>query len=474
MSQPETPKDKPINPAPPIGGVAPQTKEELQAGDDMPGAEHGQKTKDAVQQGHVVPEGEYREKVDGLVDNNPTDLEKSISVNSTMRPHERQDTPWPEPEPPHPKVLALITQLTSIQQQLADKVNKLSIPAPASTPPPAPAPERPSIFKRPNKLVCPTLSRFTTDPFVITRHLYALEAYLQSARPMMEAVGQWFTWSHEVGRHAVTFPGWSKRFKEKVLAPDWVRQAKNALKFMRMEGTTSQHFNNSTDPLADSDVKRLLMEGLCSHMLVLDVVEALEQKDLSSRTIPVTNLIDLMSKRVTVCSARLAAVHASRPPPHPAPAQAPRPAQARSAPTPIKAISTVSAPAPATAAEAQSWLDNTIRLPSGPDAQRAREFLRQRGLCFRCRQHGHMSQSYPTFQPQVAALSPVTPQAPAQSLASAPTGSLSESVPLLHVQACLSADGPSYQLLVDSGAAVNVVDKGLVKALGLETEGMLP
>ncbi|ODN72660.1 hypothetical protein L198_08319 [Cryptococcus wingfieldii CBS 7118] len=238
-----------------------------------------------------------------------------------------------------------------------------------------------------------------------------------------------------------------------------------------MEGTTPQHFDafassirdyqhllsSSSDPLSELDVKRFLKEGLSSHMLVLDVENALEQKVLTLYTISVADLIALMSKRVTVCAAQLAAFQshqaASRPFPRPAPAQASRPNQARPAQTPIKAISAAPAPVapavPPTAAEAQAWLDNTLRLPPGLEGARAREYLRQRGLCFRCRQQGHISLGCPTFQAPVASLASMPPQTPAQPSPLAPPGPTQESVPLLYVQARLSADGPSYQTLVD-------------------------
>ncbi|ODN79414.1 hypothetical protein L202_03405 [Cryptococcus amylolentus CBS 6039] len=402
MSQPEVPTDKPINPAPPIGGAALQAKEELKAGDDMPGAEHGQK------KGNVVPGGEYREKVGGQEDNDQTKSEESVSVNSTKRPRERQDTPWPKP---YPELMAVMTQLANIQQQFADyvKEQRASVPSP----------ERPKPFQRPNKLQLPTLNKFTTDPFVITQHLYALDIYLVSAQALMDPeyfevwaleqcnlliakVGKWFTWSHDTGRFAPNTTVWGWWWKEKALDPNWVRQARNAVKFKRMEGNTPRHFDafassirdyqhllsSSSNPLDNKEVKRLLMDGLSSHMLVLHVENALGRRHLKPQTVSVVELISVMTKSVVACAAQLEAIQASLPALRPAPAPAPCPAQAQPAQAPIKAISTTPAPILPTAAEAQVWLDYTTRLPPGQEGIQAHDFLRQRGLCFRCRQPG--------------------------------------------------------------------------------------
>ncbi|OXH00305.1 hypothetical protein C369_07265 [Cryptococcus neoformans A5-35-17] len=189
--------------------------------------------------------------------------------------------------------------------------------------------------------------------------------------------------------------------------------------------------------------------------------------------------IDLISETVETCAISLAAYQGHqaniRPPPSAAP---PRPVVApayQNHPVPIKALLTGPEPAPPSAGEVQEWLNCSLRLPSRQDGLRARDYLRQQGLCFGCRQQGHMVAAYPAYASQpVASLSSAPVHAPAPVPEPSNMPPAQESVPLLHIQARRSTDGLSYQTLVDSGAAVNVVDKELVEELGLETQRMLP
>ncbi|TYJ51273.1 hypothetical protein B9479_008167 [Cryptococcus floricola] len=65
--------------------------------------------------------------------------------------------------------------------------------------------------------------------------------------------------------------------------------------------------------------------------------------------------------------------------------------------------------------DARVWLIPATRLPPGPKGTRARTYLIQRGLCFGCRQPGHMVQNCPASLPQVASLSPGLMQSPGPS-----------------------------------------------------------
>ncbi|ODN76161.1 hypothetical protein L202_06080 [Cryptococcus amylolentus CBS 6039] len=98
-------------------------------------------------------------------------------------------------------------------------------------------------------------------------------------------------------------------------------------------------------------------------MLIIDVKQALEQRNESVRTVSVRKLIDVMTKTVVACAAKMAAYQALMPPPRPAPAPLPPQAAAYRSTQPIKAVSAIPAAAPPTAAEAQGWLDPSIRLP---------------------------------------------------------------------------------------------------------------
>ncbi|ODN95691.1 hypothetical protein L198_04309 [Cryptococcus wingfieldii CBS 7118] len=377
----------------------------------------------------------------------------------------------------------------SIQQQLLDLLARQQET-------PAPAPRTYSLLGRPRFIS----STRQTDPFVITRHLLALEEHLARGKDTMKdifyerwvieecnhsisQVGQWLEWSREVGKTTVSFGQWSRAFKKKVLARDWVDQARHAIVQKRMEGKSGQNFDtfanlvrdyqhllrDSDEPLAEMEVKRILAAGLDSPYLLRERDAPLYDIELMSET------VDNCANQAIYQSQYTAPRPSSRPAPRPAPASPARPAQ-------LNAISVM--PSAPSAAEVHAWLDHTVRLPPGVDGTRARDYLRQRGLCFRCRQHGHISFGCPTTLQQVASLSPapVHTAVPVQALANAPApaslpstpSSTNGSVPLLHVQARLSADGPSYQSLVDSGAAVNVVDKTLVEELGLEVREMPP
>ncbi|TYJ51120.1 hypothetical protein B9479_008325, partial [Cryptococcus floricola] len=400
-----------------------------------------------------------------------------------------------------------------MQQQIVDLLaREKSPPSPAHTHAPASSyassghtPEQPRLFKRPDKIVCPTLTRFTKDPFVVIRHVYALEAYIANARPSIDpeffshwliaqcnssisSVGQWVSWAREEGSQYRTFAEWSEAWKEKILDRDWVRQVRLSLSHKRMEGTNPRAFDafsalvldhrhllkDSTDPLTDLEVKRALLAGL-SNLLVVHIEDILDSQGRLLVEIPLPDLLYIIQKSVEKThvqnEAIIREVQANlRPPFRPAPPLAPR-TPPRPAYRSVNAIMTSSSPRQPTDTDVRVWTDPTIRLPTGPEGTRARSFLIQRGLCFGCRQHGHMVQSCPASLPQVASLSPGFPQSSAPPSPS-PLAPLQESVPLLLVNARLDADGPSYQSLVDSGAAVNVIDEKLVEELGLATRKM--
>ncbi|TYJ55766.1 hypothetical protein B9479_003543 [Cryptococcus floricola] len=135
--------------------------------------------------------------------------------------------------------------------------------------------------------------------------------------------------------------------------------------------------------------------------------------------------------------------------------------------------------APLTAEQA-AWVNPDINLPPGEGGVRARAFLQRRAACFGCRQYGHVRAACPTHppRPRIAAIVPTSPdlaslagpvsQAPAHGQEDADPGVKSSgSVPLLIVNARVQADGPSYQALMDTGAAVNVIHKDLVRELGI-------
>ncbi|TYJ51136.1 hypothetical protein B9479_008309, partial [Cryptococcus floricola] len=438
------------------------------------------------------------------------------SVHSDPRPRMRQDTPWAGPAPTT-DMTAIIAMMANMQQQMQQQsaaiidllAREKNTPAPVSAPAPAPAPssvstpERARTFKRPDKLVCPTLTRFTKDPFIIIRHLHALKAHLdmglfsidsefyyqweiEQCNLSISSVGQWVAWAREEGTREATFAGWSKAWKEHVLDPDWVRHVRRSLSQKRMEGSTPRHFETfstaildhqhllkgSTDPLNEMDVKRALLEGL-SSMIVRRVERDLKSESRTLFTISIHRLVKIIHTCVVDANAEheaYASYQATlRPPPPHLPRTPPRPTYR------VNAISASPRTPPRlpTDTDARVWLDPATRLPPGPEGTRARTFLIQRGLCFGCRQPGHMVQSCPASLPQVASLSPGFPQSSAPPSPS-PLAPLQESVPLLLVNARLDADGPSYQSLVDSGAAVNVIDEKLVEELGLATRKMVP
>ncbi|ODN79415.1 hypothetical protein L202_03406 [Cryptococcus amylolentus CBS 6039] len=112
--------------------------------------------------------------------------------------------------------------------------------------------------------------------------------------------------------------------------------------FMKcMEGTTPQHFDTFAasnldhqnllegldNPSTEMEVKHILMAGLSSHLLTLEVEGTLEQKCMTHHIISISDLIVLMSKRVVACAAQLAAFQdhqaASEPPFCPTPATTP-------------------------------------------------------------------------------------------------------------------------------------------------------
>ncbi|TYJ56122.1 hypothetical protein B9479_003232 [Cryptococcus floricola] len=108
--------------------------------------------------------------------------------------------PAPAASPAH-DMTAIIAMMANMQQQSAAMQQQMqqqstaiidllarekSAPAPAPAPAPSSTSEHPKLFKRPDKLICPTLTRFTADPFVVIRHLYALEAHFRSARPNID------------------------------------------------------------------------------------------------------------------------------------------------------------------------------------------------------------------------------------------------------------------------------------------------
>ncbi|TYJ51269.1 hypothetical protein B9479_008171, partial [Cryptococcus floricola] len=228
---------------PPIGGVAPEAKLEEERREAKDEGESGDETSDATTE-NATTEREKSEK-----DKTGSHEE---SVHSDPRPRLRQDTPWAGPAPAT-DMAAIIAMMANMQQQSAAMQQQMqqqsaaiidllarekSTPAPAPAPAPAPSsvstPERARIFKRPDKLVCPTLTCVTKDPFIIIRHLHALKAHLdmglfsidskfyhqweiEQCNLSISRVGQWVTWAREEGTREATFTGWSKAWKEHVL-----------------------------------------------------------------------------------------------------------------------------------------------------------------------------------------------------------------------------------------------------------------
>ncbi|ODN83126.1 hypothetical protein L202_01331 [Cryptococcus amylolentus CBS 6039] len=205
------------------------------------------------------------------------------TVDSTPRPRVHlHNTLLPE-TPPTSQTKDIIFMVAEMQQQFLDALASQKN-------------DNPDRLHHPHKLVCPTITRFTSDPFVIVRHLYALEDYIDNASLTMGSstlfdawvvrqcnlsiagVGDWRTWSQEKGRYTSNFSAWSRLWKAKVLDRDWVDQVRNSAASRRMAGVTPLQFDafassprdhqnilrDSNDPLDDKEVKRLLMAGLIS------------------------------------------------------------------------------------------------------------------------------------------------------------------------------------------------------------------
>ncbi|ODO00850.1 hypothetical protein L198_03177, partial [Cryptococcus wingfieldii CBS 7118] len=148
-----------------------RTKEEDEIGGEKDDKE-GDKPK-------AAPEGGQDVDQTGSITSHDT------SVDSTPGPRVRQGTPWPDDAPNPMAMFGLMAGLQqqmaamlaqqqstpSIQQQLLDLLaQRESAPAPPAAPAPAenaPATsDNPDLFRRPDKLTCPTLTRVTRDPFV--------------------------------------------------------------------------------------------------------------------------------------------------------------------------------------------------------------------------------------------------------------------------------------------------------------------
>ncbi|TYJ51081.1 hypothetical protein B9479_008368, partial [Cryptococcus floricola] len=286
----------PQNTAPPAGGVAPDV---LPLAPEATNEKNEEKRREerGDEMNEAKTETEEDESGDGATMSTGGSHEES--VHSEPRPRMRQDTPWASDAPtaaPTNDMTAIIAMMANMQQHMQQQMQQQSAqmqqqstqmqqqmqqqstlleflardkraPPPAHTHAPAspsssagPTQDQPRLFKRPDKLVCPTLTRYTKDPFVVIRHIYALEAYVADARPSIDpeffdhwlisqcnssisSVGQWVSWAREEGTQYLTLAEWSEGWKEKVLDRDWVRQVRLSLSHKRMEGTNPRAFD---------------------------------------------------------------------------------------------------------------------------------------------------------------------------------------------------------------------------------------
>ncbi|UOH83364.1 hypothetical protein LQV05_006092 [Cryptococcus neoformans] len=315
-----------------------------------------------------------------------------------------------------------------------------------------------------------------------------------------QAGSRFTTWLELYGKRAGSWDEWKTLLKTHLLTRGWEQKLRHKFMLLRCLDTTPTAFDtffhllishqtllrDFEDPLGDVDVCRRMLDGVDG--LVTHCTKAvLKMKGQTVLTVTPANLhiimIDLIDD--AMLEARFLQNSTRTHPPlnnnrHATP----------HSPTPVITQVQVAPQAPKGYTPQQlEWLDPAKHLPLGDTGKAARAFLGSINACFSCQKTGHHRLICPTrppsSPPQHSSSAPAanlisladddSPDAPgifsvdpiADQLVQDGATALAGSVPLLMVTCRVQANNGPATALVDSGAGINVIDRGYAAQLGL-------